>query len=249
MDEESIAAEPSEENGNIPAEEMGAVSTPSEQTGEEGATNEEASTGENPEATPTTEPELYELPDGRKVDGATLAKEWKDNFLPDYTKKSQTLAEIEKSKQTNQTPEQKPYQDPNWTPKDWPELIEVAKQEIKGDLEAQAKAQAEARAQLEDSIAAELTELKKVDPTLNENALFLHANEYREKYGVSFPNLTAAHAHMKDVQALTKNVQQTTAKNIAKRADPVSASPSATGAKPDPSQFQNARDYIRSLKT
>src|SRR4029079_11164306 len=37
-----------------------------------------------------TEGELYELPDGRKVDAQTLQKEWKTNFLPDYTKKSQT---------------------------------------------------------------------------------------------------------------------------------------------------------------
>ncbi len=46
---------------------------------------------------------------------------------------------------------------------------------------------------------------------------------------------------------LAKTVQQTTAKNIAKRADPVSVSHGATGIRPDPSQFSTARDYLRSI--
>lgn len=41
--------------------------------------------------------ELYDLPDGRKVDAKTLSREWKENFMPDYTKKSQRLSEYEKS--------------------------------------------------------------------------------------------------------------------------------------------------------
>jgi hypothetical protein len=43
-----------------------------------------------------SETELFELPDGRKVDAATLSKEWKENFMPEFTKRSQTLAEIER---------------------------------------------------------------------------------------------------------------------------------------------------------
>lgn len=50
-----------------------------------------------PEATPETPAEtLYELPDGRKVDAATLAKEYKENLLPEFTRRSQRLAEYEK---------------------------------------------------------------------------------------------------------------------------------------------------------
>jgi predicted NAD-dependent protein-ADP-ribosyltransferase YbiA (DUF1768 family) len=46
----------------------------------------------------TPEKELYELPDGRKVDSATLSKEWKENFYPEFTRRSQKLAEIERQK-------------------------------------------------------------------------------------------------------------------------------------------------------
>jgi hypothetical protein len=40
--------------------------------------------------------ELFDLPDGRKVDAATLSKEWKENFMPEFTKRSQALAEKER---------------------------------------------------------------------------------------------------------------------------------------------------------
>ena len=45
----------------------------------------------------TPETPMYELPDGRKVTGEELSREWKDNFLPDYTKKSQELAKLNKT--------------------------------------------------------------------------------------------------------------------------------------------------------
>jgi len=45
----------------------------------------------------TPEKELFELPDGRKVDSATLSKEWKENFYPEFTRRSQKLAEIERA--------------------------------------------------------------------------------------------------------------------------------------------------------
>ena len=48
---------------------------------------------ENPPADPTPtdpkpDPTLYETPDGRQVDAETLQREWKDNFLPEFTRKS-----------------------------------------------------------------------------------------------------------------------------------------------------------------
>lgn len=244
MDGESIDVAPSEDNGNVAPEDiLTAPSTPS-------APQDDVTPQADPVVDPVTtpQPELFELPDGRKVDGETLSKEWKENFLPEFTRKSQALSEIEKSKEIKQATEDKPYQDPDWAPKTYAELIEIAKQEVKGDLDAQQRAAAEARQALESSVVQQLNEIKKIDPTLNENALFLHANEYREKYGVSFPDLKSAHQHMKDVQSLTKTVQQNTVKNIAKRADPVSAAPGATGAGVDPGLFGNAIEYLRSLK-
>jgi len=245
MDEESIAAEPSEDNGNVPAEEVGNISeeSPSEQLPEEPK-------GEEPKAeadTSQVEPELYELPDGRKVDAETLSREWKENFLPEFTRKSQALKALDEKKDVINKAEEKPYQDPDWTPQTYAELIELAKQEVKQDLEQSKIREVEHRKALEDAVITELTELKKQDPTLNENSLFLHANEYRDKYGVSFPNLTAAYKHMKDVQSLTKTVQQTTAKNIAKRSDPVSIVPGNTGTVPDPSSFGTAVEFLRGL--
>lgn len=50
----------------------------------------------------TPEKELFELPDGRKVDSSTLSKEWKENFYPEFTRRSQQLADI---KRTNQEAE------------------------------------------------------------------------------------------------------------------------------------------------
>lgn len=44
----------------------------------------------------TPEKELFELPDGRKVDASTLSKEWKENFYPEFTRRSQQLAEIKR---------------------------------------------------------------------------------------------------------------------------------------------------------
>ncbi len=242
MEDESLEVEPSEDNGNVPAEQP--ESAPSEQPEEESiqAGNVEQT---NPADT-QVEPELFELPDGRKVDAETLSKEWKENFLPEFTRKSQALSAYEKTKEIINE-EKRPYQDPEWIPETYAELIELAKQEVKQDLESQRIREAETRKALEDAVVEELSTLKKSDPTLNENALFLHANQYREKYGVSFPNLTTAYQHMKDMQGLTKSVQQTTVKNITKRADPVSIVPGTTGTTPDPGQFGNAIEFLRSL--
>lgn len=225
---EPVEAAPSADNGNVPVD---APSVPAEP----------ATPTEPTEPVKPTEPELYELPDGRKVDGVTLTKEWKENFLPDYTRKSQALAQkppetLPEAKPTN------PLADPNWQPQTYAELVQVAKQEMKADLVKEEQERVQVRESLENSVVSQLTEVKKLDANVNENALFLHATKY------GFSDLIAAHRNMKDMSELAKTVQQTTAKNIAKRNDPVSISPGAIGARPDPSQFENARDYLRSLK-
>lgn len=240
MSDESLLVEPSAENGNIP------VDAPSEQPIEPETPAEEI-VEEQP-----NEPEvkLYDLPDGRKVDGDTLAKEWKDNFLPEFTRKSQTLAELEKAKEnkTNQ-PIEDPYADPNYVPKSYAEIRDESVKIALQQFEAKQQAIVEQQQAVETEVANQLSELKGIDPNLNENALFLHANEYRAKYGVSFPDLKSAYQHMQDIAALTKTVQQNTAKNIAKRQDPVSTTQGrATGTIPSPSQFANARDYLRAIQ-
>ena len=48
------------------------------------------------------EEEVFELPDGRKVDAKTLSKEWKENFYPEFTRRSQKLSEFQKTEQERQ---------------------------------------------------------------------------------------------------------------------------------------------------
>lgn len=222
---DSVEVVPSEDNGNVPAE----------------APNEQPKPVETvPEPTKPTEPELYELPDGRKVDAETLSKEWKNNFYPDYTRKSQALAAKEKLPEEKPTVD--PIADPNWQPKSYAELIQIAEQRALDKVEAKERAKVEQHQAVENEVINQLADIKKSDATLNENALFLHANKY------GFRDLKQAHQNMKDMSELAKNVKQATAKDIAKRNDPVSIAPGATGSKPNPSNFATAAEYLRSLK-
>lgn len=234
MSDENISVEPSVENGNVP------IDTPNEQLIE-------------PEVTPevvTPEPQLFDLPDGRKVDAETLAKEFKDNFLPEFTRKSQELAELKKVPDNKINPTiENPYARADYIPKNYEEVISEAEKRALDKFEARQQAEIDRVQALENEVSNQLTDLKKIDPNLNENSLFLHANEYKTNYGVSFPDLKSAYQHMKDVAELTKNVQQTTAKNIAKRQDPVSTTQGkAIGTLPSPSQFSSAREYLKAVQ-
>jgi len=183
-----------------------------------------------------TEPELYELPDGRKVDAETLSKEWKENFYPEYTRKSQELAQV---KQTPQTAPSELKEE--WVPQTYEEIVEKAKQEVFRTIEQTEQQRVEAQQKIETEVSTQLESLKKVDPNLNENALFQHAMKYK------FTDLQLAHQNMKDMNMLVKNVQETTAKNIAKRQDPVSITPGAGVGRPDPRAFGSATDFLRSI--
>ncbi len=234
MDEGNVSVEvlPSEESGNVP------VDTPSV----------EPTTVETPAPVETVEPtepvaELFDLPDGRKVDAETLSREWKENFLPDYTRKSQELAKTKTEPlQTKETPNN-PYADPNYVPQSYEEILKVAEERALQAIEAKEQARIASQQAVENEVVNQLTEVKKLDPSLNENSLFLHATKY------GFRDLKLAHQNMKDMSEMAKKVQTTTAANIAKRNDPVSVSHGATGARPDPSNFSTARDYLKSLKS
>lgn len=230
MEGENVEAVPSADNGNVP------VDAPSEPT-------EPVVPTEPTEPVEPTEPELFELPDGRKVDAETLTKEWKENFLPDYTRKSQELAKTKtETLPDNKSTPSNPYADPDYVPTSYEEIIKVAEERALQAIERKATDEATARQAVENEVVTQLDSIKKLDPNLNENALFLHANKY------GFRDLKIAHQNMKDMSALAKTVQQTTAKNIAKRIDPVSNTPGATGARTDPSHFGSAIEYMRSLK-
>lgn len=233
--DESIAVAPSEDNGNVPAETIAPVA-PSETPAPVAPTETETTTPVAP-----TEPEMFELPDGRKVDAATVAQEYK-NLLSDYTRKSQELAAKTKAPETLPTPPQNPYADPNYIPQTYEEIIKVAEERALQAIEAKEQARIDAQSALETAVSTQLAQVKTIDPTVNENALFLHATKY------GFRDLTIAHQNMRDMSEMAKKVKQTTANDITKRTDPVSVSPGATGARPNPSNFNTAIDYLRSLK-
>lgn len=234
MPEDTMFVAPSAENGNIP------VDAPSEPATEPAAPAVEPK--ETTEPVVPTEPTLYELPDGRKVDAETLATEFRENFLPEFTRKSQELSALKNPPITNPTPPTNPYADPNYVPQTYEEIIAEAERRALDKFEGKQKAEAELQQTIEQEVANQLTEVKKADSKIDENALFLHATKY------GFRDLRVAYQNMKDMNLIAKKVEQTTVKNITKRADPVStANGQPNGTQPDPRAFGSARDYLRSL--
>jgi len=223
------------------------VPTPSEQAPTPPVAPEAA-----PEPAKAPEPAadaLYDLPDGRKVDADTLRKEWKENFLPDYTRKSQKLAEIEKHiKNPNEEPPAKPWEKPDYVPQSWAEVLELAEKRTIERIQQEAQ-QADAQTK---AIAAEvdqqLTEIKTSDPQLDENALFHHANKY------GFRDLKSAHTNMQALKAAELAAEQRTLKNLQARGlDPISGQPSATtldtGIDPNVSQrYSSATEFFNRIK-
>ncbi len=252
--ENPVFAAPSVENGNMPLDTPSQPETPAPQeapTPAQPVAPEVPVTEQPPVAQPTATPEgeLHELPDGRKVDAATLAREWKENFLPDYTRKSQIIAAQRQQGQPaiiDNNPQQpaNPYADPNYIPKNYEEIIAVAEARAVQRIEETRTAEQQRVQAIEGQVTTQLNEIRATDPQLNENALFLHATKY------GFQDLKAAHANMKDMNAMVKTVQQQTATNMQRRAnEPVATQPGqSTGAKSDPSHFENARDYLQSLQ-
>jgi len=194
---------------------------------------------EEPVVPPTepAEPELFELPDGRKVDADTLTKEWKENFYPEYTRKSQELAQYKQATTPEVTTEPK---EP-WVPETYEEIIQKAKEEVIKTIEQTESQRIQEQQRIETEVATQLDGIKKTDPSLNENALFQHALKYK------FTDLQLAYQNMKDMNLLIKNVQEKTAHDIKKRQDPVSITPNAGIGKPDPRNFSSATDFLRSI--
>lgn len=216
---------------------------------------EETPVDPTPEIVPEVkadEPILYETPDGRMVDAATLQKEWKDNFLPDYTRKSQALAVIEREKGLNNPPakEEPAWKKPDYVPASYAEVIEIAKAEAAQQIVEGQRAESDRISAIQTEVDGQLAEIKKTDPSLDENALFTHANKY------GFRDLKTAHANMADMKKAVVDTEQRTVKNLKTReADPIAAIPGGeipgeTGYDPkEMSQFESATEYLAFLKT
>ncbi len=235
MDDESIAVTPNEEQGNVSVETE--TPEPVEVTETEAPAVEVEKEAETP-----IEPviEKFKLPDGREVTGEELYKEHTEKLLPEFTRRSQELATLKQGKEIIKPTN--PLEDPEYTPKTYAEFAAQIEAQTLAKIEAKEQTKATAQEALTSAVEAQLAEVRKIDPSFNENALFLHATKY------GFRDLKVAHQNMKDMSATIKAVKQQTAADIAKRADPVSVSPGATGARPNPSQFSTAIDYLNALK-
>lgn len=183
------------------------------------------------EPSPEPEPEvpteaLFDLPDGRKVDAQTLQREWKENFMPDYTKKSQELAEFRRTttpqKQEEVVPE---WKRPDYVPKSYAELIEIAENRALERINEEKTRQEQSQKEILAAVENQLAEIKKADPAVDENALFVHANKY------GFRDLVKAHENLKALNDAKLTVQQRTVKNLQSRKDtPVAGAPGSTPA-------------------
>jgi len=232
--EETLDASPSE-------------ATPLEETEADAAIDETGTdapdTDAPAETTPAAENELYELPDGRKVDAATLSQEWKENFMPEFTRRSQDLAAFRQGQQRSPEPaEADPLNDPDYIPPTYGTLAEQIEQRILGGMQARQQAEQDARQSLEDGAVAQLTEVKQSDPTVNEGRLLQHAMKYQ------FTDLRLAHASMRDTDAAVKAAMTHTKDNGTARIDPVSNRPGAAGTTLNPDAFASSVDYLRALK-
>lgn len=231
---------------------------PEEQPKEEPKTDptpvEEKPTEVPPEQ-PKVEEELFETPDGRKVNKEEFQKLWKEHFYPDYTRKSQRLAELEKGsgKEINTPPEKKfdaPWKDPTYVPETYAEIVEFAKAEALRELQSAAQKETEQQKALEKMVQDEISELKKLDPNLDTEALFSHATKY------GFTDLRKAHLNMAEFNRMKLDIEQSVVKNIKKREEvPVNAKPTppAPPENPDvleisPRRFSSAQEHLAFIK-
>lgn len=248
------------ETGSV--EEVPVVPTPETPTPSPEPKPEETPTPEVPKVDPEPpapdaskiEPDTYDLPDGRKVDGKTLMKEWKENFLPDYTRKSQELASLKRGEKTeiNKPSDDVPdWKKPDFVPETYGDLVEIAKREIIKDMKDGAEKQAAEQKALADAIDADIAEIKKIDPTIDENLVFAHANKY------GFKDLKQAHANYRAMKDVEINTEKRVLQNIQSRKEtPVAdgkttkvTPPSTEGITYDPVNVnQSASEFLQSLK-
>lgn len=261
-DENNIPA-PAEATPAMPAENGGV--TPAGDSGTAQPTeNAPAATPGAAQQEPTANSELYELPDGRKVDAQTLATEWKEKFMPEFTRRSQALSNYERGQQQqtsqqqpiqqtapNSNPEQPvaPWREQGWIPNSYNEIIEAAKWEIKAEVAQEQQVLEQARKQVNDMVEQQLTEIRKMEPNVSEELLFQHASKY------GFSDLRVAFKNMQDFNIAVKRTEQRVQQNLQSRANEpiaVQTNPPTTGNEIDYNSVTNDNrsvlDVLRSVK-
>ena len=199
---------------------------------------------ETPEATPATaEPEQAKTePTAESTPADDFYKSQYENLQKDYTRKAQELAELKKTK-SEPEPEVPEWTKPDWQPKTWQEAIEAGKQAALREVAPalteyqQARQQRELYAQTQAAVDKELVEVKALDPKLDENALFNHANKY------GFNSLKAAYQNLTDMRGLEKTVQQKVLKNLHARQDDGVGVSGATSVEDDTPTYQEIAGF------
>jgi hypothetical protein len=198
-----------------------AAATPSETEEVAAATSEP--TTETEESTDTPADDFY--------------KNQYENLQKDYTRKAQELAAL-KSKPSEPKEQEPEWTKPDWQPKTWQEAIEAGKQAALREVAPalteyqQTRQQRELSAQIQSAAEAEMTEIKTLDPKVDENAVYTHATKY------GFANLKSAYQNLIDMRGLAKSEQQRVLKNLKIRnEEPVGVS-GATSPEDDAPSYQ-----------
>lgn len=209
-----------------------------------------------PEATEAQSPVEYELPDGRKVDADTLAKEWKDNFLPEFTRKSQELSAIKAKQPETPAPVTPAWENPDWQPENYKDFgTQTAEQaaflaeqrvweKILNESGREAR-EAEERAAI---VAREVEEIRALDPKADVNRVMSHAAKY------AFASLIPAYQNMKAIDDAVARTEERVMKNIqARSGEPVGVTGGAKGGTPTfppgvNSPIEKARWLLRNNK-
>lgn len=227
----------------------------------------------NPEITPSADPEiveapseyleeepleadepveptetLYDLPDGRKVNAEQVRVEY-GNLMKDYTQKSQRLAEYERVAKPTEVEQIPDWKKPDYVPKNYAELIEIAETRAIERIREDKVKQDSVQQGHVDAINAQLEEIKKTDPKLDENALFIHANKY------GFQDLTKAHMNLRAIEDAKLTIEQRTLRNVQSRKDaPIAGKPGTAPVSNAPvygahNQYGSALEYFQAHKS
>lgn len=183
---------------------------------------------------------LYKLPDGREVDAEGLKQEY-ENLLPEFTRKSQRLAELESPKDQNlNIPE---WKKEGYTPKSYAEIIEIAEKQALERIAQASEAEDKRRAEVSAHVDAQVATLKAKDPKLDEMALFAHANKY------GFRDLVMAHENMAEMKRVAVTTEERVLSGQKKKIDPIATGGGAgSGSTPRYTNALSATDFLKNLK-
>lgn len=198
--------------------------------GVEETTDEAIETPAAPEVAETQAPVEYELPDGKKVDANTLAKEWKENFMPTFTRNAQELAAIKAKVQPQETAKPTgpaPWSNPEWAPENYQQLAEGLQQQVWQQILDAAQAEERQKAERDAYVQREIEEVKALDPRADVNRVMAHAAKY------AFPSLIPAYQNMKAIEDAERRVEERVMRNMQSRAqEPVGTSKVTSGGTP-----------------